>query len=163
MHNIQIRIVLNIDPSKSTPDEAAEWAIAWAQEFGAATMSGTTKTHAGPIYQVDEQLGRLTGLKPVFAPRVRKVHQTLINIGYTPTLPSSTKKDPPPYISYIDPDNGVNFGNLQSKTFYVMRKNLRDELAALPGFVSDRRYAHCSLDSEHAVDALLRIAEREKN
>jgi hypothetical protein len=56
----------------------------------------------------------------------------------------------------------VNFGNMHPKTFYVVRKNLRDELAALPHFGANRRYAHCRLDNEDAVTALLEIAGREK-
>jgi hypothetical protein len=98
----------------------------------------------------------------VFAPRVRRVHETLVKLGYTPTLPKSEKKELPSYVSYLDPDNGVNFGNLNSETFHVMRNDLRDELAALPHFGANKRYARCHLVTEEAVDALLKIAEREK-
>jgi len=162
MNNSKIHIVLNIDPSKTTPDEAVKWAITWAEKVKTATMPGETKATAGPIYGLDKQLGRLTDHQPMFAPRVRKVHETLVKLGYTPTLPKSTKKELPSYISYIDPANGVNFGNVNSEKFYVMRKALRDELAALPHFDADKRYAHCHLVSEAAVEGLLKIAEREK-
>lgn len=42
-----------------------------------------------------------------------------------------------------------------------MRSDLRDELAALPHFGANKRYARCHLVSEDAVDAVLKIAERE--
>jgi hypothetical protein len=162
MHNSEIHIVLNIDPAKTTPEEAVEWAITWAAKVNTAAASGATTVGAGLIFGLDKQLGRLTDHQPVFAPRVRRVHETLVKLGYTPTLPKSEKKELPSYVSYLDPDNGVNFGNLNSETFHVMRNDLRDELAALPHFGANKRYARCHLVTEEAVDALLKIAEREK-
>jgi hypothetical protein len=98
-----IRIVLNIDPSKTTPDEAAQWVIAWAEKVTKATTLGASKTIAGPSYGLDTHLGRLAGVKAVFASHVRRVHESLVQLGYTPTLPTSGKEDLPRYISYVDP------------------------------------------------------------
>ena len=162
MQNKDIHIVLNVDPSKTTPEEAAEWAIAWAAKVNTAAVAEETTPGTGLIFGLDKQLGRLTDHQPVFAPRVRRVHETLVKLGYTPTLPKSEKKDLPSYVSYLDPHNGVNFGNLNSETFHVMRGDLRDELSVLPHFGANKRYASCHLVSEDAVDALLKIAEREK-
>ncbi len=86
-----------------------------------------------------------------------------MKLGYLPTLPKS-KKDPlPSYISFIDPATGVNFGNINSEKFYVVRGDLLAELGAIKHFGADSRYAHVHLVSDDAVEALLKIAKRERS
>ena len=50
----------------------------------------------------------------------------------------------------------------QAQKFYVMRGELKTELEALPHFGSDSRYANVHLVNDDAVQALLKIAQREK-
>ncbi len=161
MSEMRFQINVNVDAAAMSPEEA----VAYCQ----AVIKGLTadddvpaKVTVGPIKGLDKQLGRLLDHNPAFAPRVRTVHDELVKIGYVPTLPKSSKKELPSYISYIDPVTGENFGNLNSQKIYIMRGKLRDELAGLPHFGADSRYAHCHLTSDDAVEAVLKIADREK-
>jgi hypothetical protein len=159
---ISLHAEVVIDPAVTTAAEAAAYLTTLSGLLGLTAPAGAAP--AGPVTVVDQQLDRLTNHSPMFASRLRKLHAALIALGYVPTLPKpkTAGKPLPSYISYVDPTSGVNFGNANSEKFYVMRKDLRDELAALPQFGADSRYANCALVSDDAVDALLKIAEREK-
>lgn len=157
-----VNINLAIDPSTMSADAAADYAATVMAKLTAPVSPTTAVGSAAHIIGIDKQLGRLTDHKPVFAPRVKRLHAELVKLGYTPTLPNS-KKDPlPSYISYIDPVSGENLGNLNSEKFYVMRTALRDKLAKLDHFGSDSRYANCHVVSDAAVDAMLKVAAEQK-
>lgn len=154
-------VTIQIDASKMTPEAAR----AWVETFETTTVAtvATAKTITAPVTLIDQQLKRLVDFTgPVVGERVRAVHERLEKLGYTATLPKSTNKTLPSYISYIDNKTGENFGNLNSTKFYVMRKAMRDELDGMAYFGADQRYAHIKLASDDAVDALIKIAEREK-
>ena len=162
MQGLGIQVQIGIDASAIKADRAVEYIKDIIDGLGRGDGGGTPVVLSAPVFGLDKQLGRLLDHNPIFAKRVRVVHDQLIALGYVPTLPKS-KKDPlPSYISYIDPVTGVNFGNLNSEKFYVMRGELKAELEGMPHFGSDSRYAHVHLVNEDAVQALLEIAKREK-
>lgn len=157
-----------IDPSRTSPAEAAIWfdtltTLITNGVVAASEASGTSKT-GDDQGALAKQLKRLTDHAPMFAPRVHALHEQLVALGYVPKLPTPLKAKGklPSYISYLDPVTGENFGNVNSEKFYVMRKALRDELAALKHFGADARYAHCRLLGDESVAAVLKIATREK-
>lgn len=153
-------VVINIDASKMTPEAARLWVETFKTNTGSMAP---VKPVAAPGTLIDQQLKRLIDFTgPVVGERVRAVHERLQELGYTPTLPKSTNKTLPSYISYIDSKSGENFGNLNSTKFYVMRKALRDELAGMEHFGADQRYANIKLVSDDAVDALIKVAESVK-
>lgn len=184
-------IALSVDPSRTSPAEVATFAAATLEELtrtlaaagvaltgpapvaaagvsaagvvSAAAASSALASGPGHIPGLAQQLGRLMDHNPVFAPRVQQVHDALVKLGYTPTLPKSAKATMPSYVSYIDPKTGLNLGNLNSEKFYVMRANLRDELAAQKHFGADQRYAHCHLTGPESVDALIEMAGKQKS
>jgi hypothetical protein len=162
MNDLEIQVQIAISASEMTADKAVEYVKNVVAGLSKADGTGAPIVMSAPVFGLDKQLGRLLDHNPAFATRVRTLHDQLILLGYAPHLPKS-KKDPlPSYISYIDPVDGANFGNLNSEKFYVMRGELKTELAALPHFGSDSRYANVHLVSDDAVQALLKIAEREK-
>lgn len=162
MNDFGIQVQIAIDASEMTADKAVEYVKNIVAGLSKADGSSTPIVMSAPVFGLDKQLGRLLDHNPVFATRVRTVHDQLIALGYVPTLPKSKKNPLPSYISYIDPASGTNFGNLNSEKFYVMRGELKTELEALPHFGSDSRYANVHLVNDDAVQALLKIAQREK-
>lgn len=150
-------VVINIDASKMSPEGARAWVETFkTTKDGVPTMKGAI----APVTLIDQQLKRLVDfIGPVVGERVRAAHERLQELGYTPTLPKSTNKTLPSYISYIDSKSGENFGNLNSTKFYVMRRGLRNELASMEHFGADQRYANVKLVSDDAVDALIKVAE----
>jgi len=164
MSQFSLRAYVAVDPAVTTAEDAAAYVNKLAGLLGVPIAGVAGPGTAGPITVVDQQLTRLTNHSPMFSGRLRRLHEALVALGYVPTLPKpkTAGKPLPSYVSYIDPKTGVNFGNANSEKFYVVRKDLRDELAALPHFGADSRYANCPLVSDDAVDALLKIAEREK-
>ena len=162
MNALGIQVQIAINASDMTADKAVEYVKNVVAGLSKTDGSSTPVVLSAPVFGLDKQLGRLLDHNPVFAKRVRAVHDQLIALDYVPTLPKSKKNPLPSYISYIDPVTGINLGNLNSEKFYVMRGELKTELKALPHFGSDSRYANVHLVSDEAVQALLKIAEREK-
>lgn len=158
MTDMTLTLALHVDPTVLTPEQAAEYAAAVLSRLTATALPGTAVHLVG----IDKQLARLNDNEPTFAPRVKRLHQELMTLGYTPKLPKSDKGTPPPYISYIDPATGENIGNLNSRTFHVMRTSLRDSLKAT-GFSANSRYAYRTLNDEAAVDAVVAVAKDVKN
>ena len=164
METPAINLNVNLDAATMDAETSAKYIADLIAELtlnldNSGTSSVGTPAH---IVGIDRQLGRLMDFDPVHAPRVKRLHNELVALGYTPTLPKSKKKLPPSYLSYLDA-KGNNFGNLNSKTFIVMRSHLRDSLADAALFDANPRYAFCELDSEEAVDAVLEVAKDEMN
>lgn len=151
---------LNIDPTKMTPAEAATYAADMLAELTKKLSAPAAPAGSpGHIVGIDKQLGRLADYPLSEAVRIKKVHAELTALGYVPTLPTSKKGgDLPSYLSYRHPTTGKNFGNLNSRTFKVMRKDLRDTLEKDKLFAAESRYAYCELTSDAAVDALIKVA-----
>lgn len=115
-----------------------------------------------PADEVAAQLERLAGYWPAYSGRLRRLHGSLVELGYEPHVPvqlSATRRAS--YISYLDPAGGRNLGNTNSGTFTFMRKDLRDSLADNP-MVKVSRYATVHFDTEEAVDFILSVAEAER-
>lgn len=161
MTEMTLTLALQVDPSVMTPDQAAEYAAAVLSKLTTAAAAAAAPGTAVHLVGIDKQLARLNDHDATFAPRVKRLHQELMKLGYTPKLPKSAKGTPPPYLSYVDPATGVNLGNLNSKTFHVMRTSLRDTLKAA-GFSANSRYAYRTLSSDAAVDEVLTVAKAEK-
>lgn len=163
MDNATVNINIQIDPKAMTAAEAAAYGaeVVAALTANLGTPAAMTVGTPAHIVGIDKQLGRLTDFAPVYAPRVKKLHHELVALGYVPTLPKSKKGQPPSYISYHDA-KGKNFGNLNSKTFVVMRGDLRDELEKHPLFGANPRYAYCELESDEAVAAVVKVAAAAK-
>jgi hypothetical protein len=161
--DLHLAVQLRIDASVTSAEDAVAYIQTVVRGLNdPAAGSDVTVTVSTPVFGLDRQLGRLMDHNPAFAARVRKLHDGLVRIGYSPTLPKSSKDVLPSYISYIDPATGVNFGNLNSEKIYIQRRDLRDELKDQPHFGSDNRYANCHLTSDEAVQAVLEVAAREK-
>ena len=155
---------LNIDPSQMTAVEAGSYAAELMAEL--TDKLSTTTAPAGSaahIVGVDKQLGRLTDYPRSEAVRVKRVHAELTALGYIPTLPKPKNggKTLPSYLSFRNPKTGKNLGNLNSRTFKVMRQDLRDALVKDPLFAAEPRYAYCELTSDAAVDAVVKVASDE--
>ncbi|MDP3890495.1 hypothetical protein [Nocardioides sp.] len=163
--NIQpiINLNINVDPSAITADEAGEYAAGVMARLTAEFGAGGAVTVGSPAHIVglDKQLARLTEHEPVFAPRIKALHQELISLGYQPRLPKSEKDVPPPYISYIDPTTGKNLGNLNSERFTFMRGSLLAKLKGKPLMQANSRHASCHIVSEDAVKAVVKVAKAE--
>jgi hypothetical protein len=159
-----ININLNIDPKALSADEVGEYAAAvYAKLTAELATSGTVVAVGSPAHVVgiDKQLGRLADFKPVFAPRVKALHNELVALGYQPRLPKSEKDALPSYISYVDPVSGDNLGNLNSERFTFMRGVLLEKLKGKPHMESNSRHASCRLVSEDAVKAVVKVAKSE--
>jgi hypothetical protein len=157
--------VLSVDPARTSPEEAVAW-LSRYELLASAALSLRLPNVDGREQSDDAvsvQLKRLTDFSPVFAARVRRVHEGLVELGYVPTLPRPRAGGPlPSYISYVDPVTGSNLGNLNSQKFYVMRRELRDELNGKPYVGADTRYANVSLVDDGAAAFVLRIARQQK-
>lgn len=183
MSDKDVAVVVNVafDGMATTPAEAAAWVeqflLERGESRGPATPSNTLAAEWSPPRAaeaaprvprgegvgIDAQLKRLTDFAPTWARFVRRAHEGLTELGYVATLPAPRKSDRlPSYIAYIDPATGKNLGNINSAAFYVMRRELRDELAGQPHVKVDSRYAHISLTGDAAVDLLLELARAQK-
>ncbi|MDQ1684997.1 MAG: hypothetical protein QOC82_1734 [Frankiaceae bacterium] len=164
---LSVQAVFQFDGETTTPELAAAW-LAKFRQLTVATASANAP--AAPMAagtngedRVVAQLRRLTNATPAFRDRVERLHATLAEIGFTPTLPEPRKSNRvPSYLSYVDPVDGRNVGNINSTTFYLMRRELRDELAGQPHVAVDSRYAHVTLASDDAVDFVIDLARRLK-
>ena len=111
---------------------------------------------------VSGQLVRLTKYSPAFARRLRRLHESLIELGYEARVPvkrSGSRRAS--YISYIDMRDGRNLGNTNSETFTFMRKGLRESLSGDP-LVGGTRYATVHFSTEQAVDLVVAVAREHK-
>jgi hypothetical protein len=161
---LDLRLTLTVDPAVTSPEDAADWLRRFdARRAGAVPARVDTapgvEPVGGPLDTVGAQLHRLTAFSPGYADRVRRIHEGLAELGYVATVPRPRRAEQPPsYLSYLDPASGRNLGNLNSEKFYVMRRDLRDELAEHPLVGADTRYAHVALVSDEAVEHVLSIA-----
>jgi hypothetical protein len=158
-----ITVTVAIDAQQMTPEQAADWLAVF--ETLHATNAGSMQNTADDddADAVEHQLRRLTDYSPSFASRVRWVHGQLLRIGYVATLPAPRKSSRlPSYVSYVDPATGVNLGNLNSQTFVVVRRALRDVLKDQPYVEVDSRYAKISLVDDDAASFLIELAKQQK-
>lgn len=129
-----------------------------------ARPSGSAEREAwtSEIRDVDDQLSRLSGYWPSFSDRLHRLHEGLLDLGYTAKIPAQLSSGRlASYISYLDTD-GRNLGNTNSATFTFMRKELKEQLASDERINVGGRYATVHFDTEDKVDLILKIARRHK-
>jgi hypothetical protein len=129
----------------------------------ATTDAGASSPATAVGCDVPAQLDRLAAFWPSFEPRLRRLHDGMIECGYEPVVPQQRGSSrQASYIRYIDPlDGGRAIGATNSGTFTFSRKELLAELADTPG-VKIGRYPTVHFDTEDRVDLILKIAKKYK-
>jgi hypothetical protein len=115
-------------------------------------------------FSLDDQLDRFAGYWPGRSNWLRRIHDGLVDLGYTPILPeirSATSKTPASYIRYVDAVNEITLGSINSGAFLFVGP-MREKLRGSDMVEETRDGMRVQFDSDAKVDFILDTAREAK-